>query len=63
MLKPSDILGVKDMSGHGGGDLALMRSFIYSIGESLFDLKDISNRIKSGVQQTFDSNSRDIKSL
>ncbi|KAF0491971.1 oxidoreductase domain-containing protein [Gigaspora margarita] len=56
MLKPADILGFKDLSGHGGGDLALMRAFIYSIGESLFALKDINSlRITSGVQQTFDS--------
>ncbi|CAG8483923.1 27586_t:CDS:10 [Dentiscutata erythropus] len=40
LLKPSDILGVKDLDGHAGGDLSLMRAFIYSIGESLFDLKD-----------------------
>ncbi|CAG8825434.1 42068_t:CDS:10, partial [Gigaspora margarita] len=54
MLKPADILGFKDLSGHGGGDLALMRAFIYSIGESLFALKDINSlRITSGVQQTF----------
>ncbi|RIB20365.1 putative oxidoreductase YteT-like protein [Gigaspora rosea] len=43
LLKPSEILGVKGLGGHAGGDLALMRAFIYSIGESLFDLRDINS--------------------
>ncbi|CAG8500992.1 1659_t:CDS:10 [Gigaspora rosea] len=56
LLKPSEILGVNDLGGHAGGDLALIRAFIYSIGESLFDLKDINSvHIKTGAQQTFDS--------
>ncbi|CAG8587165.1 7062_t:CDS:10 [Gigaspora margarita] len=56
LLKPSEILGVNNLGGHAGGDLALIRSFIYSIGESLFDLKDInSSHIKTGAQQTFGS--------
>ncbi|RIB13526.1 putative oxidoreductase [Gigaspora rosea] len=43
IIKPVDIFEHKDLSSHGGGDLALIRSFIYSIGESLSTLKDVNN--------------------
>ncbi|CAG8707861.1 20891_t:CDS:2, partial [Gigaspora rosea] len=56
IIKPVDIFEHKDLSSHGGGDLALIRSFIYSIGESLSTLKDVNSLcITSGIRQTFDS--------
>ncbi|CAG8680483.1 22423_t:CDS:10, partial [Dentiscutata erythropus] len=53
ILTPTTILNTKDLSGHAGGDMALMRAFICSIKESL-DAKNSTNNsyIKTDIQQS-----------
>ncbi|CAG8702578.1 2803_t:CDS:10 [Cetraspora pellucida] len=60
ILVPTNILGVEDLSGHAGGDMALMRAFIYSVNESFDTSKDTKNSndnpyIKTGIQQALHS--------
>ncbi|CAG8724158.1 14551_t:CDS:2, partial [Racocetra persica] len=56
ILVPTDILGVKDLSGHAGGDMALMRAFVYSINGASLGITNNSNNlyIKTGIQQALE---------
>ncbi|CAG8505620.1 7844_t:CDS:10, partial [Scutellospora calospora] len=58
ILTPTEILGVNDLSGHAGGDMALMRSFIYNVNEFKESLKNAPNEqsnihLTTGIKQTF----------
>ncbi|RIA92448.1 hypothetical protein C1645_765106 [Glomus cerebriforme] len=51
LLRPTDIIGASDLSGHGGGDFGLMQSFLFAIASK----NESTKFIVSGPEETFDS--------